>query len=127
VSTALTIPLLLGLARMTVAPWLPAFLSDPLVQLALATPVQLWAAQPFYAGAWRAIRHGVADMNTLVVVGTSAAYLYSVARSSSGFLPGRRPGRERRGTAAVLRHRRGDHHPDPGRALSRSTGAILDV
>ena len=79
VSTALTIPLLLGLARMTIAPWLPAFLSDPLVQLALATPVQLWAAQPFYAGAWRALRHGMADMNTLVVVGTSAAYLYSVA------------------------------------------------
>ena len=79
VSTALTIPLLLGLARMTIAPWLPAFLTDPLVQLALATPVQLWAAQPFYAGAWRAMRHGVADMNTLVVVGTSAAYLYSVA------------------------------------------------
>ena len=79
VSTVLTIPLLLGLARMTIAPWLPAFLSDPLFQLALATPVQLWAAQPFYAGAWRALRHGVADMNTLVVVGTSAAYLYSVA------------------------------------------------
>jgi Cu+-exporting ATPase len=64
---------------MTVAPWLPAFLSDPLFQLALATPVQLWAARPFYAGAWRALRHGAADMNTLVVVGTSAAYLYSVA------------------------------------------------
>ena len=79
VSAVLTVPLLLGLARMTIAPWLPAFLTDPLVQLALATPVQLWAAQPFYAGAWRALRHGVADMNTLVVVGTSAAYLYSVA------------------------------------------------
>jgi Cu+-exporting ATPase len=79
VSIALTIPLLLGLARMTIAPWLPAFLTDPFVQLALATPVQLWAAQPFYAGAWRALRHGAADMNTLVVVGTSAAYLYSLA------------------------------------------------
>ena len=79
VSVVLTIPLLLGLARMTIAPWLPAFLTDPLVQLALATPVQLWAARPFYAGAWRALRHGAADMNTLVVVGTSAAYLYSLA------------------------------------------------
>ena len=79
VSIVLTIPLLLGLARMTIAPWLPAFLAEPLVQLALATPVQLWAAQPFYAGAWRALRHRVADMNTLVVVGTSAAYLYSLA------------------------------------------------
>jgi Cu+-exporting ATPase len=79
VSVVLTIPLLLGLARMTIAPWLPAFLTEPLVQLALATPVQVWAAQPFYAGAWRALRHGVADMNTLVVVGTSAAYLFSLA------------------------------------------------
>jgi P-type Cu+ transporter len=79
VAAVLTVPLLLGLARMTIAPWLPAFLSEPLVQLALATPVQVWAAQPFYAGAWRALRHGVADMNTLVAVGTSAAYLYSLA------------------------------------------------
>jgi Cu+-exporting ATPase len=79
VSAILTVPLLLGLARMTIAPWLPAFLTEPLVQLALAAPVQLWAAQPFYAGAWRAVRHGVADMNTLVVVGTSAAFLYSLA------------------------------------------------
>ena len=38
VATVLTIPLLGGLARMTVAPCLPAFLSEPLFQLALATP-----------------------------------------------------------------------------------------
>src|SRR6185503_3909344 len=56
VAAGLTLPLLLGLARMTVAPWLPAFLADPLVQLAFATPVQLWAGWPFYAGAWRALR-----------------------------------------------------------------------
>ena len=79
VATILTVPLLLGLARMTVAPWLPAFLTDPVVQLAFATPVQLWAARPFYAGAWRALRHRAADMNTLVVVGTTAAYGYSLA------------------------------------------------
>ena len=79
VSAALTVPLLLGLARMTVAPWLPAFLTDPLVQLALATPVQFWAGWPFYAGAFRALRHRTADMNTLIAVGTSAAYAYSLA------------------------------------------------
>jgi Cu+-exporting ATPase len=45
--------------------------------LALATPVQFWAGRRFYRGAWGALRHGGADMNTLVVVGTSAAYLYS--------------------------------------------------
>src|SRR5215210_3031957 len=45
--------------------------------LALATPVQFWAGWRFYQGTWGALRHGGADMNTLVVVGTSAAYLYS--------------------------------------------------
>jgi P-type Cu+ transporter len=45
--------------------------------LALATPVQLWAGRRFYRGAWSALRHAQANMNTLVVMGTSAAYLYS--------------------------------------------------
>jgi len=45
--------------------------------LLLATPVQFWAGWGFYRGAWGALRHGGADMNTLVAVGTSAAYLYS--------------------------------------------------
>src|SRR5215218_2826056 len=45
--------------------------------LLLATPVQFWAGWRFYRGAWGALRHGGADMNTLVAVGTSAAYLYS--------------------------------------------------
>ena len=46
--------------------------------LLLATPVQFWAGWRFYLGAWGALRHGQANMNTLVVMGTSAAYLYSV-------------------------------------------------
>ena len=79
VATVLTVPLLGGLARMTVAPWLPAILSNPMFQLALATPVQFWAGWPFYAGAWKALRHRSSDMNTLIAVGTSAAYGYSVA------------------------------------------------
>jgi Cu+-exporting ATPase len=79
VAAALTLPILGGLARMTIAPWLPAILSDPLFQLALATPVQLWAGWPFYAGMAKALRHRAADMNTLIAVGTSAAYGYSVA------------------------------------------------
>ena len=51
--------------------------------LALATPVQFWAGRRFYRGAWGALRHGGADMNTLVVVGTSAAYLYSAAATTN--------------------------------------------
>ncbi|HXI45127.1 MAG TPA: heavy metal translocating P-type ATPase, partial [Candidatus Acidoferrales bacterium] len=79
VAALFTLPVLGGLARMTVAPWLPAFLSNPLFQLVLATPVQFWAGWPFYAGAFKAIRHKATDMNTLIAVGTSAAYGYSVA------------------------------------------------
>jgi P-type Cu+ transporter len=45
--------------------------------LLLATPVQFWAGWRFYRGAWGALKHGRANMNTLVVIGTSAAYLYS--------------------------------------------------
>ena len=47
--------------------------------LALATPVQFWAGRQFYAGAWGALRQRTSNMNTLIAVGTSVAYLYSVA------------------------------------------------
>ena len=79
IATVLTVPLILGLAAMTVAPFLPTFLTDPWLQLALATPVQLYAGWPFYRGAWKVLRHRTTDMNTLIAVGTSAAYLYSLA------------------------------------------------
>ena len=48
-----------------------------LLQLALATPVQWWAGWPFVRGAWRGVRHGSADMNLLIGLGTLAAYFYS--------------------------------------------------
>ncbi|MFC2001887.1 heavy metal translocating P-type ATPase [Chloroflexota bacterium] len=50
----------------------------PYVLWVLATPVQFWAGWRFYRWAWGATRHRTADMNTLIAVGTSAAYLYSV-------------------------------------------------
>jgi len=43
----------------------------------LTTPVQFWAGRHFYQNAWSSLRHGSTNMNTLVVVGTSAAYGYS--------------------------------------------------
>jgi Cu+-exporting ATPase len=79
VASVLTAPLLLGLASMTVAPFLPTFLTNPWLQLALAAPVQLYAGWPFYKGAWKVLRHRATDMNTLIAVGTSAAYFYSLA------------------------------------------------
>lgn len=53
-------------------------LANPWVQGALATPVQVWGGWPFYQGAVRALRRGYADMNSLIVLGTSAAYTYSL-------------------------------------------------
>ena len=79
VAVLFTLPILGGLAQMTVAPFLPVLLANPWLQLALATPVQFYAGWPFYKGAWKVLRHGATDMNTLIAIGTSAAYLYSVA------------------------------------------------
>ncbi|NOX21202.1 MAG: copper-translocating P-type ATPase [Nitrospirae bacterium] len=53
-------------------------LSNWYVLFLLATPVQFWAGARFYRAALAALRHGSTNMNTLVVVGTSAAYIYSV-------------------------------------------------
>jgi Cu+-exporting ATPase len=58
--------------------WAPLFAGKPYLLWALATPVQFWAGWRFYRGAWGALRHKTADMNTLVAVGTSAAYFYSM-------------------------------------------------
>ncbi|WP_205324584.1 cation-translocating P-type ATPase [Glycomyces sp. YM15] len=46
--------------------------------LALASPVVLWAAWPFHKAAWTNLRHGAATMDTLVSVGTLAAYVWSL-------------------------------------------------
>lgn len=45
--------------------------------LVAATVVQFWAGSGFYQAAWAAARHGGTNMNTLVAIGTSAAYAYS--------------------------------------------------
>ena len=66
-----SLPHMLGFTLPVPTTWLN------LALLALATPVQFWAGRRFYRGAWGALKHGSADMNTLVVVGTSAAYFYS--------------------------------------------------
>jgi Cu+-exporting ATPase len=67
-----SLPHMLGLMLPFPTGWLN------LALLLLATPVQFWAGWRFYRGTWGALKHGQANMNTLVVMGTSAAYLYSV-------------------------------------------------
>ena len=65
----LSAPLLLTLIGVALPGWL---------QLALATPVQLIFGARFYAGAWKALRARSGNMDLLVALGTSTAYLYSL-------------------------------------------------
>ena len=43
----------------------------------LGLPVQIWAGAQFYRGAWTMLRHRAADMNTLIALGTTTAFVYS--------------------------------------------------
>jgi Cu+-exporting ATPase len=60
-------------------PWVPEFLQNHTTLFILATPVQFWVGLQFYRGAWIALKNKTTDMNTLIAVGSSAAYLYSAA------------------------------------------------
>ena len=62
--------------------FVPAALGDTwmnVLMLAIATPVQIWAGRQFYEGAWGALRHRTTNMNTLIALGTSVAFVYSAA------------------------------------------------
>ncbi len=75
IAAILTLPLLAQMPFMLFDPHtdlLPRWL-----QFALATPVQFWAGKRFYTGAWHALRGGGANMDVLVALGTSMAWLFS--------------------------------------------------
>jgi len=57
---------------------LPGWITNPWLLWLLATPVQFYVGRRFYQGAWSALRSGGTNMDTLVVLGTSVAYFYSV-------------------------------------------------
>src|SRR3989339_62618 len=59
--------------------FVPSFLSNGWVLLLLTTPVQFWVGWQFYSGLKLVIKYRTADMNTLIAIGTLAAYFYSVA------------------------------------------------
>ena len=63
--------------NLTLPSWLVR-LENPWVQLALASPVQFWVGREFQQSAWKAFRHRTADMNTLIALGTSIAFFYSL-------------------------------------------------
>jgi P-type Cu+ transporter len=79
-------------ALRAVAPWLYTVPGSVLSWLLLAATltVMAWAGRHFYTRAWASFRHHSADMNTLVAVGTGAAFLYSViATMAPGFFSSR--------------------------------------
>lgn len=81
VSAVLSFPLLWAMVShfsFTSFIYLPDFVMNPFVQMALATPVQFLIGWQFYMGAYKALRNKSANMDVLVVLGTSAAYFYSV-------------------------------------------------
>jgi Cu+-exporting ATPase len=55
------------------------------LQCVLATPVQFWVGARFYRGAWNALRGGGANMDVLVALGTSMAWLYSTVVTLAGW------------------------------------------
>ena len=84
VAAALAVPTVLLSMGELLYPGLMQAAWRPYVLFALATPVQMWSALPFYRGAVSAARHRRTDMNTLVVVGTTTAYAVSVLATFFG-------------------------------------------
>ena len=81
VSAILSLPLLwtmVGHFSFTSFLYVPEFLMNPWVQFLLATPVQFIIGRHFYVSAYKALRNKSANMDVLVVMGTSAAYFYSI-------------------------------------------------
>ncbi len=78
IAAVLTIPLVAPMFTMLTASGMHAEWLSRGWQLLLATPVQFWIGWRFYDGAYKALRGGGANMDVLVVLGTSMAYLYSL-------------------------------------------------
>lgn len=72
----IAVPIFLGSFR-DLVPFIPAWVGNQYLLWALASITQFWGGWQFYAGALGALRQLGADMNTLIAVGSSAAYFYS--------------------------------------------------
>ena len=74
--------ILLFLGTFDAFPWVPGLMDRgfyPFLLWALATPVQFWAGWSFYTSGLGALRHRTSNMHTLIAMGTTTAYAYSVA------------------------------------------------
>src|SRR4028119_435461 len=69
-----SLPIMMGLSL----PFIPTWLPTSWVQVVLTVPWQCWCGRSFYINAWKAFKRHAATMDTLVTIGTGAAYAYSV-------------------------------------------------
>ena len=79
VGAVLTLPVVLAVMAHDVfnGSWVPAFLLNHWFQLALITPVMLYTGWPIHRVGWLSLVHRSAEMNTLITIGSSTAFLYS--------------------------------------------------
>ena len=69
-----SLPMMTGLKLF----FIPQWSHNPWLQLILTTPVQFWCGYRFYIGGWKAFKRNAATMDTLIALGTSAAFFYSL-------------------------------------------------
>ncbi|BAY35472.1 cation-transporting ATPase (plasmid) [Nostoc carneum NIES-2107] len=69
-----SLPMMLGLNL----PFIPTWLHNSWVQMVLTTPALFWCGADFFKNAWKALKRHAATMDTLVALGTGAAYTYSL-------------------------------------------------
>ncbi|MGW7365345.1 heavy metal translocating P-type ATPase [Streptomyces sp. NPDC054841] len=90
VGVVLTLPVLFAVMAHEVfdAEWVPGWMLNHWLQLALTTPVMFYTGWPVHVTGWLTLRHRGADMNSLITLGTSAAYGYSLLVTlAPGLLP----------------------------------------
>jgi Cu+-exporting ATPase len=79
VGALLTLPVVVAIMGREVlqAHWVPGILMEPWLQLGLTVPVFVYTGWPIHTVGWRALRHRSAEMNSLITLGTTAAFGYS--------------------------------------------------
>jgi len=79
VGVLLSVPVLVAMMadEFLMATWVPGVLLDRWVQLAMIAPVMIWVGWPIHRTGWLALAHRAADMNSLITLGTVAAFGYS--------------------------------------------------
>lgn len=84
IGTVLTLPVLFAVMGKAIGITIPSILLSSWTQFALITPVMFYVGAPIHSIGWLTLRHRSAEMNSLITLGTTAAYGYSVLAT---FLP----------------------------------------